>query len=273
MSGICSWPIGFCSWCVGDDLNLLDNMKNDMGIDSLHLSLLPVIDKGQSDYTKLIQEKGFTVTATMVGFPQEDYRTLDSIRATGGIAPDECWNVNRERVLKAVKITAEMGVKYLSFHAGYIDPGPSVYAEKLYSRMKLLADVAAEYQVQILMETGQETAEQLSAFIAKLNHPSVGVNFDPGNMILYGKGDPVDSLHMLAPWIKHIHVKDAIASDKAGQWGTEMPWGKGQVGSQRFMRALIQVGFEGALAIEREVGGSKYDDTKCAVKELKNFLC
>ena len=58
-------------------------------------------------------------------------------------------------------------------------------------------------------------------------HPAVAVNFDPANIILYDKGEPVDSVRTLSSGIKHIHIKDAIRTKTAGTWGTEVPWGEG----------------------------------------------
>ncbi|KKT04242.1 MAG: Xylose isomerase domain protein TIM barrel [Parcubacteria group bacterium GW2011_GWA2_43_17] len=265
------WSVGFCSWCVGDDLDALNVLKKELDIKSLHLSLIPVLDKDFQNFPSLIKDQGFEITATMVGFPQEDYRTLENIKATGGIAPDDWWEINKKRVLTGIKITSELDVKYLSFHFGYIEPGPSEYADKLYDRVRLLADSAADHNVMLLMETGQETSEQLCQFIEQLNHPAVGVNFDPGNMILYGKGDPVAGLIKLAPWIKHVHIKDALPPRFIGDWGTEMPWGQGRVGSDRFLKTLAKLGFTGALAIEREVGGSKLQDAKAAVESIRTF--
>ena len=49
-------------------------------------------------------------------------------------------------------------------------------------------------------------------FLAELSHPALGINFDPANMVLYGKGDPVYALETLKPWVKHVHIKDARKS-------------------------------------------------------------
>ena len=35
-----------------------------------------------------IQKQTWTISSTMIDFPQEDYSTLESIKVTGGIAPD-----------------------------------------------------------------------------------------------------------------------------------------------------------------------------------------
>jgi len=75
----------------------------------------------------------------------------------------------------------------------------------------------------------------------------------------------------LAPWIKHIHIKDAIRTKEPGTWGEEVPWGDGQVGPETFLNTLKEIGYEGALAIEREAGDNRFGDIKLAVERLSGF--
>ena len=89
-------------------------------------------------------------------------------------------------------------------------------------------------------------------------------------MILYDKGDPIEAVRVLAPWIKHIHIKDAIRTTQPGTWGAEVPWGDGQVGTEAFLDVLEEIGFEGALAIEREAGDDRFGDIKLAAERLLN---
>ena len=73
-----------------------------------------------------------------------------------------------------------------------------------------------EMNVALSMETGQEQAPELLQFLNDLPPTNVGVNFDPGNMILYGSGDPIEAVRILSRHIRHVHIKDAIASAKPG---------------------------------------------------------
>ncbi|MDD4786170.1 MAG: TIM barrel protein, partial [Pirellulales bacterium] len=123
----------------------------------------------------------------------------------------------------------------------------------------------------LLLETGQETAECLRALLEELDHPALGVNFDPANMILYGKGDPLAAARLLGRWIKHIHVKDAVAAERPGEWGREVPWGDGQVGGETFLESLKEIGFAGALAIEREAGRDRLGDIGRAAERLAGW--
>ena len=264
------WPVGICSWSLDNDLAQLNKLREKVGIDRVHLALDPAIKDFKTGYLHDFIQDGWNISATMTGFEQEDYSTLESIKRTGGIVPDEYWSGNRAAVFKAVEATASLNVKYLEFHFGFIDITDTIYAAKLAARAKELAKAADKNGVTILMETGQETARTLLDFLKMVDHASLAVNFDPANMILYGKGDPVEAVEMLGPWIKHVHIKDALSSHVAGRWGKEVAWGTGAVGADAFLKALKRTDFVGTLSIEREAGTSRVADIESAVVKLNN---
>ena len=258
-----NYSVGFCSWSLGNNRSEIVQTLEENGLSYLHLEACLL-----AEFHDVILEKGWTVSSTMIGFPQEDYSTLESIRRTGGIVPDDCWEVNRSLIEEAIEKTAEAGIPFLSFHAGFIDHNDAVSYLKFCGRMCELGDEAKEKNIGLLLETGQESAEDLRRCLEDLNHPALGVNFDPANMILYGKGDPIDAVRTLAPWIKHVHIKDAVKPVELGEWGVEVPWGDGEVDGVRFIQILEEIGYTGALAIEREAGDSRMADIKLAVKRL-----
>ena len=191
------WPIGICTWSLQNEIPELESVMNESGITNLHLSLDPELSNENSEYLKTIQKNQWQSTAAMIGFDHEDYSTLESIRETGGIVPDQHWDKNREKVLQAIELSSKLDIELLSFHFGFIDDSQ----QELRKRVLFLADEAKRYNVLLLMETGQETAQSLRDFLVELSHPALGVNFDPANMVLYGKGNPVSALETLKPWV------------------------------------------------------------------------
>ena len=79
----------------------------------------------------------------------------------------------------------------------------------------------------------------------------------------------LDALEVLAPWIKHVHIKDATATQVPGEWGAEVAWGNGDVDTAAFLAKLEEIGYTGALAIEREAGDSRMEDIQLAATRLK----
>jgi len=262
------WPVGVCSWSLRTDIAGVAKAMKELGLQHIHLAIRPAVEEGGGKYLDAVKAQKWTITSTMIDFPQEDYSTLESIKVTGGVVPDEHWQRNHNLFLGAVIATAKLGVKYLSMHAGFIEESNKEYASKIYSRIRTLANIAADNGVILLLETGQEAAKELRHFLEELDHKSVGVNFDPANMILYDKGDPIEAVRVLSPWIRHLHVKDAVRTKKRGTWGAEVPWGDGQVGVERFLDVLEEVGFDGAMAIEREAGDNRFGDIKLAIERL-----
>jgi len=263
------WNIGVCSWSLQTGLDEVAATMKDIDVDHVHLAVGPAFKEGGEAYLAAISKQDWTISCTMIDFAQEDYSTLEAIKVTGGVVPNECWETNKTLFAKAAELTQELGVKYLSMHAGFIDHNDVEKYDVMCERIRCLADIAEKNGIMFLMETGQEAADELSAFLKKLNHPALGVNYDPANMILYDKGNPIEAIPVLAPWIKHVHIKDANKTETPGQWGAEVPWGDGQVGTDKFLAMLNEVGYEGALAIEREAGDNRKADIALAASRLR----
>ena len=100
------------------------------------------------------------------------------------------------------------------------------------------------------------------------------VNFDPANVLLYDMGDPLRAVEILGPDIRSVHVKDANRTKVPGQWGEEVPLGKGQVNIKQFIQTLKKVGYRGPLCVEREVGDqeARVHDIAHGVRYLKECL-
>ena len=225
------------------------------------------IAKERKDIEELLGSGRWTVTSTLFNSRYDDYTTLESIRKTGGLVPDEHWAENRKIVADAIRLTAEWNCPYILLHAGYINHADRTGFAKLTDRLKCVRDLCADSGVELILETGQETAEDLAGMLVNL--PGVYVNLDPANMILYGKGDPVKAVKTLAPWIRHIHVKDAYRTKVPGTWGEEAVWTKGDVNADAFIGALKDIGFDGYLSVEREAGNDRAGDIARAVEDLK----
>ena len=269
--------LGVCSWSFQKPLDVVAAEMKKLGITRIHLALQPFLEGGSRhgaaegkaalDRIKARLASGeWKLSATMIGFPQEDYTTLDSIKKTGGIVPDDVWEANKKIVRAGAKLSAELKAPVLTMHAGFLDESDPVALKKYTERVKFIVDTCGEAGVPVAFETGQETAADLAKFLPTV--PGAGVNFDPANMILYGKGNPVEAVCALAPWIRHVHLKDAVQTKKPGTWGTEVPWGDGEVDAPRFLAELKAVGYKGNFAIEREGGNDRTGDIALAAKRL-----
>ena len=265
------WPIGVCSWSFRKGVEEIGSVMTALGVDHINLAIAPALGPDGDEYLEAVKRQGWTVYSGMMNYDYEDYSTLDSIRLTGGIAPDAHWPESGEAFARAARITAGLGSKYIMMHVGFLDHSDKAYAKKFYDRVRHLGDSAGEAGVALLMETGQESAEDLQRFVETLNHPNVLLNFDPANLILYNKDEPMSAFRRLAPWVRQIHIKDAVRTAVPGEWGSEVVWGEGQVNCFAFLNTLAECGFEGALAVEREAGEERVKDIAAAVRRLTAY--
>lgn len=281
--------VGICSWSLqpASAAELVSKVRA-TGLDAVQLALDPIRkgEWGEIDTVARLRGAGIEVLSGMMGFRGEDYSTLQSIQATGGVRSDEHWAENLAAVKANARIARRLGVGLVTLHAGFLphnraDPLRSVMLE----RLGAVVDAFDDCGVRVGFETGQESAETLLEALADLDRPHAGVNFDPANMILYGMGDAVDALRKLlaAGRVVQVHVKDALPTGQAGTWGQEVPVGQGTVDWTALFAALREAGGEGAgraggqthgcdLLIEREAGGMRIDDIRGAAAMVARHL-
>jgi sugar phosphate isomerase/epimerase len=194
------------------------------------------------------------MVGAMIGFPGEDYTTPQTIQKTGGFGDPALRPQRLETLRWALDRTRALGLKDLMLHAGFIPEPGDPDRKSFLDTLTKVSELAHQKGVTIAFETGQETADLLLRTLEELACPNLNVNFDPANMILYDKGDPLRAVEVLAPYIRSVHVKDATRTKVPGTWGEEVPLGKGEVNIKAFIKTLKKVGYKGPLCIEREVG-------------------
>jgi len=249
--GVCSWSLQVRS--IAELKRLLDRLGVDVVQiacgDPHHASW----DEGDA-LPETARASGIVMTGAMLGFPGEDYTTPQTIKQTGGFG-NPAWRPERlQRLEWALERTVALGLGDLTLHAGFLpepgDPGRRAFLDTL----ARAAELARKSGVTLAFETGQETAELLCDTLDELQAPSLKINFDPANMLLYDMGDPIRAVELLGPKIRSVHVKDARRPTTPGCWGEEVPIGEGEVDIRRFIKALKSVGYQGPLIVEREVG-------------------
>lgn len=260
--------LAVCSWSLQPDSpSDLVRSLNACAVPAVQLALDPIRTGAwnESETIDQLRKANIEVISGMMATEGEDYSTLDTIRETGGLRPDSTWPTNLRAAEANAELAARLGLKLVTLHAGFIphDRTDLEYAS-IIERLRTVADLFAARGIRIGLETGQETAPALLAALADLNHPSVGINFDPANMILYAMGDPVEALSLLAPHILQIHIKDATPTATPGQWGTEVPAGTGAVDWPAFFSTLSEHRPDADLVIERESGDQRIEDIRTA---------
>ena len=226
--------LAVCSWSLQPKTpeELIEQMQQ-IGLKTLQIAIDPIRENPEvwGRTKELCAEKGIILVSGMFGTIGEDYSSMESIKNTGGVVPDNHWAENWKNIQATADIAKALGIRLVTFHAGFLPHShTSPDFKKLVSRIGQIADHFKRKGLDLAFETGQEDADDLELFLIQLNRPNVGVNFDPANMILYDRGDPIDALQTLGKRLKQVHVKDARRTKTAGQWGEEVVVGHGRGG-------------------------------------------
>jgi sugar phosphate isomerase/epimerase len=270
--------IGVCSWSLQvKSVPELKRLMDRLGLDVVQIACgdphHAAWDEGER-LPETARAAGFRMCGTMLGFPGEDYATPQAIQKTGGFGDPATRPERLERFRWALERTRALGLGDLMLHAGFLPEPGSAERKPFLDTLGHVSQLAAEKGITVAFETGQETADLLRLTLDELQCPNLKVNFDPANMLLYDKGDPIRAVEVLGPDIRSVHVKDANRPQVAGQWGEEVPLGEGQANIRLFVKTLKRVGYRGPLCIEREVGNQEQRaaDIAHGIRYLKQCL-
>jgi L-ribulose-5-phosphate 3-epimerase len=258
-----SHRLGACSWSLQPrSPDELGRKLRQAGLRACQIHLDPIREGAWKLRDVLaLRDGGVEIRSGMMTTRGEDYTSLESIRRTGGVRPDEHWNENVERARGDASAAASLGIELVSFHAGFL-PEDARDRERatMIERLRAVIDVFGERGIDVAFETGQESAATLAGVLEELARPRAGVNFDPANLLLYDVDDPIEALRALAPRVRQVHVKDAIRTAVPGSWGREVPVGTGEVDWKGFFDVLDHAGRAIDLMIEREAGEDRVGD-------------
>jgi sugar phosphate isomerase/epimerase len=268
--------IGVCSWSLQPpSASDLASLVRETGLAAVQLALDPIRTGAWDEASTVdaLRAGGISILSGMIGAKGEDYSTLDTIRRTGGLRPDEHWKANLAAAQASAAVAQRLQIGLVTFHAGFLPHHPGDPERRvMLDRLRTVARVFAERGVSVALETGQESSETLVGVLEDLADAAVGVNFDPANIILYGMGEPAAALVRLSPWVRQVHIKDATPTPIPGTWGTEQVVGRGAVQWPEVFRVLREKCPEANLVVEREAGEQRVQDVKTAVEVLRQFV-
>jgi sugar phosphate isomerase/epimerase len=251
------WPIGvFASIDAGLGVKL--EVVRELGIPTVHLHA-PHRSARTPERAKAFSEQlrgmGISITVVFGGFEGESYADIPTVVRTVGLVPPET-RAERTRELKEISDFARLlGVDAVGLHVGFV---PHDQSDPLYKGIVAVTQEVCDHcrgnGQRLHLETGQESADALLQFIGTVQRDNLFINFDPANMILYGSGEPIAALRKVGKYVRSVHCKDGKwAADPGKQWGSEVPFGQGDVGAENFLRTLKELGYTGPLTIEREI--------------------
>jgi len=191
---------------------------------------------------------------------------------TIGLVPEQ-YRAQRVKELKqAADFAAKFGLPSITTHVGFLpeDPNDELYIGTV-KALKEIVSHCKELGIDFLFETGQETPVTLLRTIEQIGLDNSGINLDTANVILYGKGNPVDSLDVFGKYVKDLHIKDGCFPTCGDELGKQVQLGEGKVDFKAVIAGLKKLGYSGPLTIERECGDGEEQtrDIKAAIEMLE----
>jgi len=252
-----SWPVGvFASIDAGLGVKL--EVAQELGVPTIQLHA-PVrssrTPERAREFLARLRSANIRLTAVFGGFEGESYADIPTCVRTVGLVPRETRAARTREMKEIADFARLLGCDVVALHLGFVphDAGDPLYQEAVAVTRDLCDHCQGNSQA-LHLETGQEPADTLLAFLGAVDRPNLFINFDPANMILYGSGEPIAALEKVGRFVRSVHCKDGTWAARPGEeWGAEVPLGEGAVGMENYLRTLKKIGYLGPLTIEREI--------------------
>lgn len=171
---------------------------------------------------------------------------------------------------KVIDIAKLLGVSYITTGTGNVSTEDD--KKRFYKEIKILGDYADTKNIMLCLEVHGnwcKNGKMASEIVKNINYPNIKVNYDTGNVILYGDTRPEEDIKYALPYIGFMHLKD-----KRGGYNIwDFPaLGEGEVDFDRIFELIKDYG--GPISVEIEFDGKEHslDEINSAVKKSYNFL-
>lgn len=170
------------------------------------------------------------------------------------------------KTLECIDLAYDLGVNVVTSHIGRL-PEDENHPEWRAAQQALtqIGEYSQSKGISFAVETGPESPNHLLKFLQGIPNDGIKINYDPANFAMFGF-DQLAGVKILKDYIVHTHAKDGIKGELK-----EMPLGQGDVDIKKWVSLLDEIGYDGFLTIEREVGEHPIDDITMAIEYLRNL--
>jgi len=259
---------------VGKDPDAAIAKVHSLGLPTCQASLTNFGPEMVTRLKNALEKYGVEATAVNTSGPGPDIYDFYQGPLTIGLVPPKYRRQRIDHLKRASDFAKQCGIPAIHSHFGFIPENPNdpVYTEAVEACGEVVKHVKENNQT-VLYETGQETPITLLRLIKDVGLDNQGVNLDTANLILYGKGHPVDALDVIGNYVRGLHAKDGLFPTDPRQLGREVPIGQGKVDFPRLIRRLKELNYAGPVTIEREISGpQQMEDIKRSITFLQNLI-
>ena len=273
------YSIGAILNCRGKDFDFHHAFSEakEMGLSSCQISIWdPTLytDENAEAINNACAALDFRVSCLFAGYTGPCEWNLTNGPDTIGLVPKKFREMRLGQLIEASEFAEKIGMTDIATHVGFIpeDPSSAEYRD-LINSLRRLCCIYKERKQNFLFETGQETPITLLRTIEDIGTENTFVNFDTANLMLYGKGTPVDAIRILGKYVRNTHIKDGFYPTDSKHLGREAKAGEGLADLPLILRILKDFGYTGPYTIEREITGKRQrTDIMDTVAYLKRIL-
>jgi inosose dehydratase len=189
-----------------------------------------------------------------------DLQRVDELLAENGVTVSSCnvtsGNPLERRVVDITKRKLDLAAHFrVATVVGGAGDVPTESARTaLYRHLREIGDHAAGLGIVYCCETHPGVCEHHSAMLETMrdvDHPSIRLNFDTGNILYYNENANVEiSLAKVCHLVRHVHLKDS--QGLPGEWYFPALGSGGAVDFVRVLHLLRDCGFTGPYSLEIE---------------------
>jgi sugar phosphate isomerase/epimerase len=167
---------------------------------------------------------------------------------------------NPERQQRCFDLARGLGIPTVCVGSGGKPDDPSSWREAI-QRLRGMAKAAEIAGVTLAVKPHVGAAiystETALRAIQEIDSPEIGINWDPSHLYRNNE-DLVASAQQLAPYIRHVHIRDCASRERhVGSPETQIP-GRGSIDLAAILQALHAGGYDGYLDLE-VIGAKNYE--------------
>ena len=155
------------------------------------------------------------------------------------------------RADRAFALAFELGAPLALIRAGVVPPESEPDRREIFTNsLRELARRAEHRGVVLAIETGNEPAANLRAFLDALKVETLAASLDPASFLRIGI-DPVVAARELGPWVAHAYLADSAGTTRTAR--VVHPGGRGfspgVLDWEEYLGALEEIQYRGVLTV------------------------
>jgi sugar phosphate isomerase/epimerase len=175
-----------------------------------------------------------------------------------------------EATRKALRMAYDLGTNVVVNHIGRVPQEADTAATSiLVAALSDLGRYSQRVGAFLAAETGTESGAELARLIDRLPPGSIGVDFNPANLILNGHSTR-EAVRALAPHIMHVHAIDATRDLSLGR-GIEVALGQGSAELPELLGVLEEHQYRGFITVARHESDHPLADLRQGIEFLRNL--